>query len=619
MTSVNAKGELFERIQKAKRNMPSFTYEQRGPPHSPEFKVIAMFDDGRKVISSWKGSKRLAEHDACGLALKFFKVEAVVKPCLVNVSANFDSAHNYKGDLQEYCQKTMTDFPIYEFSKYGVDHKPEYTVTVIHKDCTKSYNVRFLSKKLAEQYGAWSVLSSIAADMYQVKPYLTGNNMYCNQNPENVTKKKMDAMTRSGSSSKTTIVNDNGVVFGTDDIDQFCKEEILDVLTSEDKEEIAIGRELIKTVTCAKQATELALAVIVDDLPKQLELIVGTASGVFDNWKNYREMLEQYCLLVGADAPRYHVIGDMVGNKKGYVGAVAVKDKVFIGDLVLTSKRSAYNNAAWYSFRMISTFDDMRKLDNDSFLEDNINVSCKQLCSGDNDLKLPTEIWMNIVGFLNFESLVKTFPLVCKGFYHMSRDDSQWFCRSTPGERFSYSRSLDLLGKYSNMVGQSFRLRDIIVGPYLWSHYVKRLKKWAIRTNDPKYVVTVSTANAWSEQDFEINHFYQIICKRGFEVDVIYDDISSARAAADARINYFTIKEPYTAVRRIIPAKAKHMMFDIPLEEEMRDTVYRMVMGYGGAIECEFATDPYNRSYMNVLMFFCPQNKSLIEIGCPSI
>eukprot|EP01088_Endostelium_zonatum_P010889 TRINITY_DN2457_c0_g1_i1.p1 TRINITY_DN2457_c0_g1~~TRINITY_DN2457_c0_g1_i1.p1 ORF type:complete len:622 (+),score=127.64 TRINITY_DN2457_c0_g1_i1:116-1981(+) len=164
---TNFKGQLLEYLQKQGSAQPIFDFEKRGPPHMPEFLCVAKLPafsiDSR---SGWHKAKKSAEQEACCTVLGLIQNISTKQPPLKNFNINvreFSSSENYKGLLQEYCQKVGLPAPTYEYSKFGPDHTPVFSCTaiIVSTNFTGHSKGQYQTKRVAEQRAAWDVLTQI--------------------------------------------------------------------------------------------------------------------------------------------------------------------------------------------------------------------------------------------------------------------------------------------------------------------------------------------------------------------------------------------------------------------------------------------------------------------------
>jgi len=328
-------------------------------------------------------------------------------------------------------------------------------------------------------------------------------------------------------------------------------------------------------------------------------------------------MLNRFCAMHAKGCPEFNYIFDKNRQRHGYIGTVCAADKLFVSDVISDTVRRAYNTVAYYALkRVVTLFDSETSLKEPEIMVPDFvptNRTFAERFSMSEEL-----FWKIALRFVSFENLVKVMPLVSKKMNNLVMRDDFWRNHSNAEEQIAYREAVDIMSTKTNVVGYDFQLRDIVLKRIYWDYYMCRIREWAMAQCNPKYCITLSDVTQVVECDIETSWYGTVLIKKGYRMIVSYRGGLDSRAFGDTALMKKS-DDPYNVKRGIVPSKSRGIMISIPMEEELRYWIDHLSRGVGSGIECEFAPEPYNRSYMNVVMVFFPLINILLEIGCDSM
>lgn len=169
----NFKGELQETAQFFGVDMPSYTVEQTGPPHQPQFTVVAAIIIGGQTFTSdptigpnRRSAEQLAAADLLGkLPYRHQEATSSISPVVLQ-------GENYVGGLGELLQKNHKSLPVYTFQSVS-DGDPSVSVVCVVRVKTPdgnfvTFNAYGANQKEAKQKAAELAFREVS-QLYQTK------------------------------------------------------------------------------------------------------------------------------------------------------------------------------------------------------------------------------------------------------------------------------------------------------------------------------------------------------------------------------------------------------------------------------------------------------------------
>jgi len=667
------KGRLFVLCQQLKVAMPNFTHKVMGPPHNPRFIATVLMYDGVVYQGAVCGTKRAAEHSACEVALLKMTLVKKTQELKLEVSEEFDDCFNYKGLLQETCQKRAYGFPVYNVVKSGFDHMPRYNVFITMCNCQVKNEKWFHRLKTAEQYAAFTVLKDFSQEINENRQIKTGHfdsiiertNMLNQMNyvdpadelvmfddDEVVLEKDLpsDYGVCQGRATeeavqkvmKTLIAKEHNqlqqvVTPRSNDYSSFMNhDQFASVMVSErskpmkppfskaDQVNVFKSIEVSKKESTFKIATskspvkaeDLNIIGSFDNKKEIIDPIIVKAFGDYNETANYLSMLSELCTKRAYGKPMYRVTEHVVDGVVVCIGSVVVRFKAYIADRSFSEKNEACNNAAWYCLNNLSAYDDTIGLEVVPLFDNKAKVPMVKIASFKG---IMVEIWLKIFEYLPFRELMKSLPRVSQGMRTISCSDVAWLSRGDFEKQSLYTIAKSRLKQFTHIIGSDFLLKDIVVADWCYEYTSRALRKWGFNLCvNPHYEVTFSKVASCDEVNTESYFFGIIRCQKGMELTVEYTDVDSIRGEADAS-NVSRRSKSYVAVRRIVPGAMSNLMWEIPYSQHLNSLLEIVAKSQGGAIDCSYPTDPYNKGYMLVRMLYFHNTKLLCEIGCSAI
>ncbi len=145
---------------------PDYEFAKSGPDHSLVFKCIATLRTPEFTVEEEDsaGKKKDAKRKAARKIIKAL-AEKGIDVSSDEEKPQIDKSDNFVGLLEEYCQKTKTFFPNYNFRKIGPQHNPtfECSLSIMINDETKEFIAYGSNKKIAKQNAAEKSLKALGA------------------------------------------------------------------------------------------------------------------------------------------------------------------------------------------------------------------------------------------------------------------------------------------------------------------------------------------------------------------------------------------------------------------------------------------------------------------------
>jgi len=152
-TTENYKGLLQERCQQQRWKLPTYDSSRSGPPHQPEFTVVAeMTIDGATYTSDPSVGFNVTQAEQLAAANLLGKIPDVSDRCPQLASVTVQG-ENYIGALQELLQKNNMGIPRYRFGNEGGTTLCELTAVDPERNA-RVYSGRGLNKKDAKRNAA---------------------------------------------------------------------------------------------------------------------------------------------------------------------------------------------------------------------------------------------------------------------------------------------------------------------------------------------------------------------------------------------------------------------------------------------------------------------------------
>jgi len=682
LVANNCKGALIEWLSKNRTGPICFSFDKKGPMHNPLHRATYCSPEGKIYESDWFTVKKLAEHDVSRLVLMDLASQTIKDrvEVLYPIVNDFEDFTNYRGMVQEVCQKTRIDFPVITYEQKGFHHCPLYRAIVTcrgetvdtvkwftHKKKAAMYVCYLFLKKISEEQATPSYDTGLCDDVVVVKrpvSWTTDEDVEEMRNQEPVVK----SVTRTGAVfSKNGI--DTEVMYGPKYQEQFQKvisgkyasdERYVNVMSTERKNEKKKSFKQVSPQIPLAKKSNYHVSREVDSA--RVELNLGLAAVNMSNLRQrHNEQLLKNALnnepVMSLMTPRldsmidvkvqpasvfavttFDVKGDYCNQILVYCNwygkglpQYTIRENVLggrhfyyasikIGNVMISSDFPADTREVAHchaAWRFLQQID-IVDLNRDMVRAESVDDNVFAIYPVmKNNQQIPVRTWLKILSYLSYEQVATGLLLVCKAFFKYTTHDVYWL--SVAHERVvqMYKRWVSHIARAPSFAfGTVFSLREVMNRKRIAAHFQEKIL-YLGDTIRPKCELTISCVQRFRETTLEKAHYLGIERVDGFSCDVIYHgDSEMIRFDADKTNTQRT--ERYVVTRDLIPGTFESILYEFPCKREFMNMFTPWISSMGGGYECQFLVDPYKRDYMSLLIIYLPQQELLVEFGCVS-